>query len=412
MTTIVPTSDEDPVLAVVRFTSELAWADAGPEVAEPQVNRLCIEAQDCLVMGRWLDLVSLMLTSADLIVPRVAEKDLECIYTVICSLVTRASSPDEALEMAKLITSKIIQQPNDKPALRLKLLFNLYNLLENPYSKFFVYTKAVDLAASGKVTESIIPSFKKIDSFLEEWNIGKMDQRNLFLSISNILKDNKSMAKDSFAFLTKYLATFSDADEELYTINDAKEEAVRAIIEFVKTPDMFQCDLLDMPAVGQLEKDGKYDLVYQLLKIFLAHRLDAYLEFQAANSTLLKSHGLVHEDCITKMRLMSLIDLSSNASGEIPYSLIKDTLKITEDEVEYWVVKAIASKILDCKMDQMNDLVIVSRRTERVFGPVQWQALRAKLGIWRGNVASAINTIQSKKISEDGLQTSQAMMTR
>jgi len=48
------------------------------------------------------------------------------------------------------------------------------------------------------------------------------------------------MAKDSLSFLTKYLATFSSADEELYSTNETKEEAVRAIIEFVKSPDMFQ----------------------------------------------------------------------------------------------------------------------------------------------------------------------------
>ena len=48
------------------------------------------------------------------------------------------------------------------------------------------------------------------------------------------------MAKDSLSFLTKYLATFSSADEELYATNETKEEAVRAIIEFVKSPDMFQ----------------------------------------------------------------------------------------------------------------------------------------------------------------------------
>jgi len=53
----------------------------------------------------------------------------------------------------------------------------------------------------------------------------------------------------------------------------------------------WQCDLLDIPAVAQLEKDAKYALVYQLLKIFLTQRLDAYLDFQAANSTLLKSYG-------------------------------------------------------------------------------------------------------------------------
>lgn len=38
--------------------------------------------------------------------------------------------------------------------------------------------------------------------------------------------------------------------------------------------------------------------------------------------------GLVHEDCIAKMRLMSLVDLGSNQSGQIPHSLIRDTLQV------------------------------------------------------------------------------------
>jgi len=54
---------------------------------------------------------------------------------------------------------------------------------------------------------------------------------------------------------------------------------------------VLQCDLLEMPAAGQLERDAKYALVYQLLMIFMTQRLDAYLEFQAANSASLKSYG-------------------------------------------------------------------------------------------------------------------------
>ncbi|KAB5511185.1 hypothetical protein DKX38_030171 [Salix brachista] len=412
MTTIVPTSEEDPALSVVRFTSELSWSDAGPEVVEQQVSRLCVEAQECMVMNRWLDLTSLMLTSADIVFSnsKVSEKDLECIFTVICNLVTTSRSPDEELEMAKLICAKIIQQPSDKPALHLRILFNLYNLLDNAYCRFYVFMKTLNLATSGKVTEHVIPSFKKIDSFLKEWNLEVQDQRELFLSVANALKDSKSSAKDSFKFLTKYLATFSD--EDTYKMGGAKEEAVRTIIEFVKAPDMFQCDLLDMPAVGQLEKDAKYALVYQLLKIFLTQRLDAYLEFQAANSALLKSYGLVHEDCIAKMRLMSLVDLASHESGRIPYALIKDILRIDDDEVELWVVKALTAKLIDCKMDQLNQVVLVSSCTERVFGKQQWQALSTKLRTWRGNIESVINTIQANKITEDGSQAVQGMMIR
>ncbi|KAA3456086.1 eukaryotic translation initiation factor 3 subunit M-like [Gossypium australe] len=404
MTTVVPTSEDDPALAVVRFTSELAWADAGPEVAEPQVTSLCMEAQECIVMGRWLDLASLMLTSADLVFSKVSDKDLECIFTVICNLASKLENLDE-FEVAKLISTKITQQPNDKPALRLKILFNLYNLLGGPDSRFFVYMQALNLALNGKVGDHIIPSFKKIDCFLKEWNIGVKDQRNLFLTIANVLKESKSSGKDSFKFLTKYLATFSGEDS--YIISEAKEEAVRSVIEFVKAPDMFQSDLLDIPAVAQLEKDSKYALVYQLLKIFLTQKLDAYLEFQAANSTLMKSYGLVHEDCITMMRLISLVDLGSNESRQIPYALIKDTLRINDDEVELWVVKAITAKLMDCKMDQMNQVVIVSRCSERIFGPHQWLSLRSKLATWRGNVASLISTIQANKVVEEGLPAGQ-----
>jgi hypothetical protein len=50
-----------------------------------------------------------------------------------------------------------------------------------------------------------------------------------------------SSSKESYSFLVKYLATF--AGEDALTLSEAKEEAVRAVIEFVKSPDMFQvCD--------------------------------------------------------------------------------------------------------------------------------------------------------------------------
>ncbi|EOA29510.1 hypothetical protein CARUB_v10013804mg [Capsella rubella] len=404
MTTIVPTSEEDPFLAVVRFTSQLAWADAGPEAAEPEITRLCKEAEESIVAGKSLELATLMVTSAELVSSKISEKDLECTYTIICSLVKKVNSPEELLEIVKAISSKVAQQPSDKASLRLKILFNLYNLLDHPYARFQVYMKALTLAVDGKVTEYIVSSFKKIDNFLKEWNIDIKDQRELFLAIANVLKENKSLVKESLEFLTKYLATFSKEDAQV--LDEAKEEAVRAVIEFVKASSIFQCDLLDLPAVAQLEKDAKYAPVYQLLKIFLTQRLNAYIEFQKANSDFLQSYELVDEDCVTKMRLLSLVDLASDESGKIPYASIKDTLEVHEEEVELWVVKAITAKLIDCKMDQMNQVVIVSRCSEREFGTKQWQSLRTKLANWRDNISNIITTIESNKVTEEGSQAS------
>ncbi|XP_048566290.1 eukaryotic translation initiation factor 3 subunit M-like [Triticum urartu] len=416
MATIVNTTEEEPMLAVVRSTAQLAWADAGPEVADPEVARLCAEAQQHLLAARWLDMATLMLASADLLLlsPSAPDKDLECTLTVTCNLVTKAGSEDEALEIAKLICAKLTHQPADKTTLRIKVLFSLYNLLPSLSGKALVYRKALELAATaGKAAaDCVVPTFKNIDAFVAYWGIGKPEQRELFLAVTRILKDHKGMTKDYFKFLNKYLATFDGSGDDADAIGAAKEEAAAAIVEFVKSSDLYQCDLLDMPAVAQLEKDDKYQPVYELLKIFLTQRLESYLAFQTANSTLLQGYGLVHEECITKMRLMSLLDLSGHCSGEIPYSAITKALEINDDEVEYWIVKAISSKILDCKVDQLNQLVIVSRHTVRVFGMPQWQSLRSKLGVWRGNIANAINTIQANKVTEDGGQGMQGLMIR
>ena len=55
------------------------------------------------------------------------------------------------------------------------------------------------------------------------------------------------------------------------------------------------------------------------MKLFSDQCFECFLPFYA---------GLVHEDCIAKMRLISLVDLGSNETGRVPYSHIKDTLRV------------------------------------------------------------------------------------
>lgn len=86
-------------------------------------------------------------------------------------------------------------------------LFSLYNLLLSPYGKAFVYKKALELATAGKAAEYIIPSFKNIDSFVSEWGIGNLEQRELYLAITSILKDQKGCdTRDSLRLVIKFLS--------------------------------------------------------------------------------------------------------------------------------------------------------------------------------------------------------------
>jgi translation initiation factor 3 subunit M len=52
-----------------------------------------------------------------------------------------------------------------------------------------------------------------------------------------------SMNKEYLNFLNKYLATFKGSEDDANAIGSTKEEAVAAIIEFVKSSNLFQVQI-------------------------------------------------------------------------------------------------------------------------------------------------------------------------
>eukprot|EP00850_Spirogloea_muscicola_P019612 SM000195S05259 [mRNA] locus=s195:3038:5010:- [translate_table: standard] len=277
--------------------------------------------------------------------------------------------------------------------------------------------KALQFAVTGHATDQVVPSFKRLDALAKEWQAGVEEQRALYLAVGTILRDTKgglsivllyctrSASKESFAYLVKYLGTYS-ANDPLHEV-DAREEAVNAALDFIRAPDMFQCDLLELAPVRQLETDTKYAGVHHLLTIFLTGLLKDYLEFHAANPELIQSWGLVHEDCVVKMRLLSLTALANSAQhNEIPYSLIRQNLQLDDGDVEVWVVRAIAAKLIEAKMDQMREVAVIkyvallleevtnTRHTQRVFGPAQWKELRSRLHHWKDTISSVSRTVK------------------
>ena len=118
-------------------------------------------------------------------------------------------------------------------------------------------------------------------------------------------------------------------------------------------------------------------------------QLGDYLAFQKDNADVLTKHGLDHAACMAKMRLMSLAALGAESStGQVAYSRVQEVLQVPAEEVESWVVKAIAAGVLEAKLDQVREAVLVNLCLHRVFGPQQWVELRSKLALWRDNVAS------------------------
>lgn len=83
-------------------------------------------------------------------------------------------------------------------------------------------------------------------------------------------------------------------------------------------------------------------------------------------------------------------------------------LQIEEDDVELWIVRAIAAKVLEAKLDQLRQVVVINRTMQRVFGAAQWKDLQSRLASWQQNLEHVSNVLHraraSGQVIPNGLQ--------
>eukprot|EP00898_Chlorokybus_atmophyticus_P007224 jgi/Chlat1/7502/Chrsp61S07019 len=386
MAAIIETSDEDPVVFAAKWIGE-------------QLNdtSLAAEVEERLESGRISDALYSLLGRAKGLLAQtsVSDKDIETALTLAVSLTRKLESdrlPSAVEACSTALTGDFSAVP-DRPQLRLKLLFVLFNLLpDQKEARLPVLFRIFRFGLLISQADALIPATQQVERWVRDWRLGPADARRLFLAAADASRDSRG--KDPFAFLVKCLSTFegqSDAAE-------AKEVAARTVLEFLKSPKLFQADLLEMSAIRALESDAKHASLHRLLSIFLLGDLDQFMSFTKDNSSVLEQSGLNQEECISKMRLMSLTALASEAANdEIPYQAIKDALKLNDEEIELWVVKAIMNKVIEARMDQLRQVVVVSRYTQRIFGEEEWRRLRDRLSSWGENIGNVLKTVQSSR---------------
>lgn len=362
-------------------TQETEGEGAG-ESAFLSRHKKWIENQDLKqVLNDLVDLQPLVLSKAP-------EKDVESCLNLLCS-VMRSLPKEDLTNLVLRLVGHITSDVGDKPLLRLKLLNNLYNLFEaSSPARYGVFLALLKYAEASHTTEVVIPLFPKLASWVQGWNAGVDQVRELYLVTRRILKQaNKSL--QAHEFLIKYLATFEQGD------NSTVDYAVEAAVEAIQIPDIVQLDhLLHIRAIQQLEQSKPQ--LFALLKLFATDTLEAFNSFHHANPGFLASVGLDHGECLKKIRLLTLATLA-NHQDTITFAQVSQGLSIEESEVESWVILAISTNVLDAKMDQLRRVVVINRATQRALQPEQWKQMGERLRSWRQHLASLIDVMQRNK---------------
>jgi len=299
------------------------------------------------------------------------------------------------------LADELAAKPDDRPALRRLLLVSLYALVQQfglAEPRFAVLVRLITFAsAAGQLDEVFGKKEGRVASmerWTREWELGDAQKKQLWGLFFDAHKDDTTVI---YGYALKYLSLFSG--EELSGDAQLHARLVSSLLLSIRSPTLYQSDeLASLPVTKQLGKEADFASLYRLVCIFARESFAEYTTFQSSadGAACMKSHGLLHDDCARKMRLLTLVSLGQ-ATKDLPYATIAAALKVDEADVERWAMDAIGAGLISAKMDQVERIVYISLTVEREFGPAQWHTLHASLGDWRDSIRGLLSVIQGSR---------------
>ena len=277
---------------------------------------------------------------------------------------------------------------------RSRCLSSLFSALQvNSKSRYIVFKALVEYVGDkSAVTENL--DAERVGEMCASWGESSPEKiRALHLSIADAFKT--TVPVKSQQALLAYLATFRTPEEAAANAdsNRVRECAINAIRDPVSSSRDFSA--LHSVAMQRLKRDDP--MLHQLLEIVCGDSLEKYASFSTANPAFEKMLGIDHDKTFEKMRLLALAALGSDSDRALSYEEVAKALRIDNNEVEAWIIKAIGAGVVDAKMDQVNGTVVVHRAAQRVFNDEQWIRLSAQLKKWRASVRNVLQTVQNAR---------------
>jgi len=315
------------------------------------------------------------------------------IFSVLFGICQKVPTNDRPAYWSKL--AEMVTSDTGSAQKRLQLLLNTFNAIAptETRARYAVFCIIIDFAANNELVAVLAPQLGSVEARTSGWGLNTNERRELHMKLASALKG----AGDSsltFKFIVKYLTLFEEGDD----MQAAFPLAVEASVIAIQDPVHHDCaELLRLPAVAALkEQGGKEAASHRLLQIFGGEKLSSFLEFAEANKASVSEMGLDHNDCVNKMRMLSLVNLATE-SAEIPYATIASTLQVEDDEVESWVIRVSRAGLVKTRMDQLRQVVVVSRTKVRVFNNQDWCMLGQQVASWKNSLMGLQGMIRQAK---------------
>ncbi|KAJ8413006.1 hypothetical protein AAFF_G00105880 [Aldrovandia affinis] len=307
------------------------------------------------------------------------DKEVESVMNSIVSLLLILETEKQEALIESLCEKLVKSREGERPTLRMQLLKNLFHGMdENAPVRYTVYCSLIKVAATCNAIAFIPADLDQVRKWITDWNLDTEKKHTLLRLVYEALVDCKK-SEPAAKVMVELLGSYTEDNA-----SQARVDAHRCIVRALKDPNTYLFDhLLALKPVRFLEGE----LIHDLLTIFVSAKLAAYMKFYENNKDFIDSLGLSHEQNMAKMRLLTFLGMAAEFK-EISFDTMLEELQIGAEDVEAFVIDAVRTKMVYCKIDQTQRKVVVSHSTHRTFGKQQWQQLHDTLNSWKQNLST------------------------
>ena len=97
----------------------------------------------------------------------------------------------------------------------------------------------------------------------------------------------------------------------------------------------------------------------------------------------MQTEGISESEAIQKKSYVQICSLVTSESSNFDYEQLANLLNIKSDDVEEWAIEAIANKIIDAKIDQMNRRVVIKSTMLKQIKTEEWKRILGKVQTWK-----------------------------
>lgn len=306
------------------------------------------------------------------------EADLEMVLNSLLSLII-ISPIDRISKLVTTFCESIVKTKLHErfDIVKLRVLSNLFHgLMVNSKDRYIVYMHLAKCSHLLKNLDYLPTSLDIVKKYFKIWQSSNEEVQALY----RLLFDALSQMNDSTNALKVVIELLGTFDKD--SASKSRDDAHKCIVYCINDPNIFVFDsLLLLEPIKYLEGE----LIHNLFTIFVSGKLNQYMEFYEAHKTFVAQTGMNHEKNIDKLRILTLMSLAEN-NKELPFETLQKQLKIEADEIESFVIDAIRTKCIRCKIDHLAKTVTIMSVSYRTFTKQHWQVLRERLDKWKENL--------------------------